>query len=63
MIHADIHGKSGVPEDRLTSNVLGLLRLLPDDCYTNRLSAIYHRNYLSETQVNEIPSLYTRREG
>jgi hypothetical protein len=31
MIHADLAGKTHVPEDVLTSNCLGLLRLLPDD--------------------------------
>lgn len=30
MIHADLHGKSHVFEDMLTSNCLGLMRLLPD---------------------------------
>lgn len=30
MIHADLHGKTGVPEDVLTSCCLGLMRLLPD---------------------------------
>ena len=30
MIHADPHGKTGVPEDVLTSCCLGLMRLLPD---------------------------------
>ena len=29
MIYADLHGKSSVTEDRFSSNVLGLLLLLP----------------------------------
>ncbi len=32
MFQADIHGKTGVPEDALTSCFFHLLKLLPDNC-------------------------------
>ena len=42
MIQADIYGKTGVPEDVLTSCCLGLLRLMPDDYMIELLA--YARN-------------------
>lgn len=44
MIHADIQGKTGVPEDVLTSCCLGLLRLLPDDNLIELLALSCHRD-------------------
>lgn len=44
MIHADLHGKIGVPEDVLTSSCLGLLHLLPDENLIEVLSLAQHRN-------------------
>lgn len=37
MVHADLKGKNYVPEDVLTSNCLGLLRLLPDNNFISFL--------------------------
>jgi len=42
MIQADIHGKTGVPEDVLTSCCLGLLHLFPDDNLIELLSLAKH---------------------
>jgi hypothetical protein len=44
MIHADIQGKTGVPEDVLTSCCLGLLRLLPDDNLIELLTLSCHHD-------------------
>lgn len=44
MIHADIQGKTGVPEDILTSCCLGMLRLLPDDYLIELLALACHRD-------------------
>lgn len=49
MIHADLLGKSGVSEDRLTSSVFGLLRLLSDSYLIDLLA---QARYLDGKQID-----------
>jgi hypothetical protein len=44
MINADIRGRTGIPEDVLTSCCLGLLQLLPDENLIEILSLSRHYN-------------------
>lgn len=56
MIHADISGKLGVPEDVLTSSCLGLMLLLPDERLIEILAQAHNleRNRIDLTGTDSV---------
>jgi hypothetical protein len=60
MIQADLNGKTGVPEDVLTSCCLGLLQLLPDNYFIEmlKLARTVEKRYIDLSDLDTVKQLY-----